>query len=116
MLSRLFLFDSTEEETSSNYFVPSNNMFHDFTLVVMGILGNVFGFIAPLWIAVIFGVVVGWAWKPKWAIEPNSYDWNSFFKFRVPWSSDSELQNQPGFSDRFGFSFHLHLHLRFILF
>ncbi|KAI5394809.1 uncharacterized protein LOC127098149 [Lathyrus oleraceus] len=73
-------------------------MFQNFTLVVMGILGNVFAFIAPLWIAVIFGVVVGWAWKPKWAIEPNTYDWTSFFKFRVPWSNDSELRNQPGFS------------------
>ncbi|TYJ19563.1 hypothetical protein E1A91_A09G199500v1 [Gossypium mustelinum] len=24
-------------------------------------------FIAPLWVAVIVGVLVGWAWKPKWA-------------------------------------------------
>ncbi|KDP25225.1 hypothetical protein JCGZ_20381 [Jatropha curcas] len=24
-------------------------------------------FMAPLWIAVIIGVLVGWAWKPKWA-------------------------------------------------
>lgn len=34
-------------------------------------IGDVFSelmvLIAPLWIAVIFGVLVGWAWKPKWA-------------------------------------------------
>ncbi|KAF7828089.1 StAR-related lipid transfer protein 7, mitochondrial [Senna tora] len=29
--------------------------------------GDLFMFIAPLWIAVIVGVLVGWAWKPKWA-------------------------------------------------
>lgn len=77
-------------------------MFHNFTLVVMDILGNVFGFIAPLWIAVIFGVVVGWAWKPKWAIEPNTHDFTTFFKFRLPWTNDSELHNQPGFPDSSG--------------
>ncbi|KAI5406160.1 hypothetical protein KIW84_052775 [Lathyrus oleraceus] len=77
-------------------------MFQNFTLVVIGILGNIFSFIAPLWIAVIFGVVVVWAWKPKWAIEPNTHDWTSSFKFRVPWSNDSELRNQPGFLDSSG--------------
>ncbi|CAL5203764.1 unnamed protein product [Lathyrus oleraceus] len=77
-------------------------MFQNFTLVVIGILGNIFTFIAPLWIAVIFGVVVVWAWKPKWAIEPNTHDWTSSFKFRVPWSNDSELRNQPGFLDSSG--------------
>ncbi|KAI3843580.1 hypothetical protein MKX03_022405 [Papaver bracteatum] len=34
-------------------------------------IGNVFTelllFLGPLWIAVLVGVVVGWAWKPKWA-------------------------------------------------
>ncbi|XP_022867898.1 uncharacterized protein LOC111387559 isoform X2 [Olea europaea var. sylvestris] len=25
------------------------------------------GFMAPIWIAVFVGVLVGWAWKPKWA-------------------------------------------------
>ncbi|KAI9092246.1 hypothetical protein K1719_027746 [Acacia pycnantha] len=34
---------------------------------VVGILGDLFIFIASLWIAVIVGVLVGWAWKPKWA-------------------------------------------------
>ncbi|GAU29731.1 hypothetical protein TSUD_392190 [Trifolium subterraneum] len=68
------------------------------TVVVMNILGNLVTFIAPLWIAVIFGVVVGWAWKPKWAIDPNNYDWTNFFKIRVPWITDSDLQNQPDYS------------------
>ncbi|GFP97276.1 star-related lipid transfer protein 7 mitochondrial [Phtheirospermum japonicum] len=26
---------------------------------------------APIWIAVVVGVLVGWAWKPKWADNPN---------------------------------------------
>jgi hypothetical protein len=73
-------------------------MFLNSTVVVMDILGNLVTFIAPLWIAVIFGVVVGWAWKPKWAIDPNNYDWNNFFKIRVPWITDSDLQNQPDYS------------------
>ncbi|XVF51181.1 hypothetical protein PTKIN_Ptkin04bG0163800 [Pterospermum kingtungense] len=30
-------------------------------------LSEVMMFIAPLWVAVILGVLVGWAWKPKWA-------------------------------------------------
>ncbi|XP_028756001.1 uncharacterized protein LOC114731634 [Neltuma alba] len=34
---------------------------------VVDILGDLFIFIASLWIAVIVGVLVGWAWKPKWA-------------------------------------------------
>ncbi|XP_045810379.1 uncharacterized protein LOC123904802 isoform X3 [Trifolium pratense] len=75
-------------------------MFHYSTVVVVtDILANLVTFIAPLWIAVIFGVVVGWAWKPKWAIDPNNYDWkNTFFKIRVPWITHSDLQNQPDYS------------------
>ncbi|XP_031259084.1 uncharacterized protein LOC116117195 [Pistacia vera] len=30
------------------------------------VLRELIMFIAPLWIAVIVGVLVGWAWKPKW--------------------------------------------------
>ncbi|OVA04698.1 START domain [Macleaya cordata] len=34
-------------------------------------IGNVFTelllFLGPLWVAVLVGVLVGWAWKPKWA-------------------------------------------------
>lgn len=32
-----------------------------------GVLGELVLFVAPVWIAVIVGVLVGWAWKPKWA-------------------------------------------------
>ncbi|XP_030530275.1 uncharacterized protein LOC115740820 [Rhodamnia argentea] len=32
-----------------------------------GVLGELMLFVAPVWIAVIVGVLVGWAWKPKWA-------------------------------------------------
>lgn len=73
-------------------------MFENSSVVVMDILGNLVTFIAPLWIAVIFGVVVGWAWKPKWAVQPNNYSWSTnLFKFRIPWFNDSELPNQPVF-------------------
>ncbi|MED6222367.1 hypothetical protein PIB30_063619 [Stylosanthes scabra] len=54
----------------------------------LDILSDLFVFIAPIWIAVIVGVVLGWAWKPKWAdnlpsIEPTS---NSYVipKLRLP--------------------------------
>ncbi|XWS61495.1 hypothetical protein CRYUN_Cryun07bG0130600 [Craigia yunnanensis] len=30
-------------------------------------LSELMMFVAPLWVAVIVGVLVGWAWKPKWA-------------------------------------------------
>lgn len=62
---------------------------------------------APLWIAVIVGVLVGWAWKPKWAnlglmdssvsISKDSHSrtedddsattftvFRNFFKFQLP--------------------------------
>ncbi|MED6169130.1 hypothetical protein PIB30_018468 [Stylosanthes scabra] len=54
----------------------------------LDILSDLFVFIAPIWIAVIVGVVLGWAWKPKWAdnlpsIEPTS---NNYVipKLRLP--------------------------------
>uniref|UniRef100_A0A2P2KYK0 START domain-containing protein n=1 Tax=Rhizophora mucronata TaxID=61149 RepID=A0A2P2KYK0_RHIMU len=31
------------------------------------VVGDIFNFVAPLWIALIVGILVGWAWKPKWA-------------------------------------------------
>ena len=73
---------------------------------VVDILGELAMFIAPLWIAVIFGVIVGWAWKPKWAnnlgsIEPNDNAWSfNFLKLRLPWAfnSSSGPQTDPSFS------------------
>ncbi|XP_030453952.2 uncharacterized protein LOC115675439 [Syzygium oleosum] len=32
-----------------------------------GVLGELMLFVAPVWIAVVVGVLVGWAWKPRWA-------------------------------------------------
>ncbi|XVE64577.1 hypothetical protein DITRI_Ditri07aG0111600 [Diplodiscus trichospermus] len=32
-----------------------------------GVVSELLMFVAPLWVAVIVGVLVGWAWKPKWA-------------------------------------------------
>ncbi|XP_075640383.1 uncharacterized protein LOC142612147 [Castanea sativa] len=34
---------------------------------VFDVLSELLMFIAPLWIAVLVGVLVGWAWKPRWA-------------------------------------------------
>ncbi|TQD98975.1 hypothetical protein C1H46_015445 [Malus baccata] len=34
---------------------------------IVEVLGELMMFITPLWIAVVVGVFVGWAWKPKWA-------------------------------------------------
>lgn len=34
---------------------------------IAGVLGELVTLMAPVWIAVIVGVLVGWAWKPKWA-------------------------------------------------
>ncbi|XP_062026218.1 uncharacterized protein LOC133742548 [Rosa rugosa] len=33
---------------------------------IVEVLGELVKFITPLWIAVIVGVFVGWAWRPKW--------------------------------------------------
>lgn len=34
---------------------------------LVDVLGELVIFIVPLWIAVVVGVLIGWAWKPKWA-------------------------------------------------
>ncbi|KAG7015292.1 StAR-related lipid transfer protein 7, mitochondrial [Cucurbita argyrosperma subsp. argyrosperma] len=34
---------------------------------IVDVLGELMVLIAPLWIAVSVGVLVGWSWKPKWA-------------------------------------------------
>ncbi|RDY14303.1 StAR-related lipid transfer protein 7, mitochondrial, partial [Mucuna pruriens] len=52
-------------------------------------------FITPLWIAVIVGVVVGWAWKPKWAFHPK----DALLKLRSPRPPpNSHTQNDAAFS------------------
>ncbi|CAL1395635.1 unnamed protein product [Linum trigynum] len=43
--------------------------------------------VAPLWIAVLVGVLVGWSWRPKWAILANQSDTapeSSSFKLQLP--------------------------------
>lgn len=34
---------------------------------MVDVISELMMLIAPLWIAVIAGILVGWAWKPKWA-------------------------------------------------
>ncbi|KAK4795301.1 hypothetical protein SAY86_013295 [Trapa natans] len=34
---------------------------------ISGVVGELVMLMVPVWIAVIVGILVGWAWKPKWA-------------------------------------------------
>ncbi|KAK4761495.1 hypothetical protein SAY87_029379 [Trapa incisa] len=34
---------------------------------IVGVLSELVALMAPVWIAMVVGVLVGWAWKPKWA-------------------------------------------------
>lgn len=34
---------------------------------IAGVVGELVMLMVPVWIAVIVGILVGWAWKPKWA-------------------------------------------------
>ncbi|XP_059662120.1 uncharacterized protein LOC132308137 [Cornus florida] len=56
-------------------------------------------FMAPLWIAVFVGVLVGWAWKPKWAIiDRNLFDCSSTDS-STSLPSSSEKTIFPGISN-----------------
>jgi len=45
-------------------------------------------FVAPLWIAVAAGVLVGWVWRPKWAYLDSKLLSNSpkFLNLQLPTS------------------------------
>ncbi|KAL4362286.1 hypothetical protein GQ457_04G038080 [Hibiscus cannabinus] len=78
------------------------------------VLSELIIFIAPLWIAVIVGVLVGWAWKPKWAnigreisIDSSSSSFGfisslNSIKFQFPsfisWTSDDGVQKDSNSS------------------
>ncbi|KAI4338042.1 hypothetical protein L6164_016396 [Bauhinia variegata] len=34
---------------------------------ILGVCTGMFMFLGPIWLALLIGVVIGWAWKPKWA-------------------------------------------------
>ncbi|CAL1386636.1 unnamed protein product [Linum trigynum] len=58
--------------------------------------------VAPLWIAVLVGVLVGWSWRPKWAVLANQSDTapvSSSFKLQLPscisWISSDDSSSQP---------------------
>lgn len=34
---------------------------------MVGVWTGVMVFLGPIWVAFVIGVLVGWAWKPKWA-------------------------------------------------
>lgn len=54
---------------------------------IVDVITELMMFAAPLWIAVLVGVLVGWSWKPKWA---NLYG-----------DKDSTPQTTPSFSSLF---------------
>lgn len=56
---------------------------------ITDVLGELMIFIAPLWIAVIIGVLVGWSWKPKWATLGGENLASSASKHSSPASSSS---------------------------
>ncbi|KAF5774653.1 putative START domain-containing protein [Helianthus annuus] len=39
----------------------------DVIVAICKVLPDVIGMIVPIWVAVVFGVLVGWLWRPKWA-------------------------------------------------
>lgn len=42
---------------------------------IFDVLTELVAFMAPLWIAILIGVMVGWAWKPKWVnLSADSFD------------------------------------------
>lgn len=43
-------------------------------------------FLGPVWIAFLFGIIVGWIWKPKWATWKNCK-----FDFSAPSSPTAAL-------------------------
>lgn len=46
---------------------------------MVGVCTEMVMLLGPIWIAFVVGVLVGWAWKPKWANlgENNNLDWFS---------------------------------------
>lgn len=54
---------------------------------IVDVITELLMFAAPLWIAVLVGVLVGWSWKPRWA---NLYG-----------DKDSTPQTTPSFSSLF---------------
>ncbi|KAL3499139.1 hypothetical protein ACH5RR_038232 [Cinchona calisaya] len=50
---------------------------------IWDVITELFMFAAPLWIAVLVGVLVGWSWKPKWA-HFNAYSSGKDSSFSSP--------------------------------
>ncbi|CAI0441846.1 unnamed protein product [Linum tenue] len=66
------------------------------------VMGELSMLVAPLWIAVLVGVLVGWSWRPKWAILANQSDTapeSSSFKLQLPscisWISSDDSSSLP---------------------
>ncbi|XP_047315704.1 uncharacterized protein LOC124919502 isoform X1 [Impatiens glandulifera] len=66
---------------------------------ISDIMMELFVFTIPLWIAVFIGVLVGWAWKPKWAnLAGDGLDSSSFSMGFVSLPNLNSLKLQfPGF-------------------
>ncbi|KAL7123573.1 hypothetical protein ACP275_01G113400 [Erythranthe tilingii] len=67
---------------------------------VVDVMIELMVFVAPIWIAVSIGVLVGWAWKPNWANTSNkSVTLFPQFKVQFPacisWISDKDEEYSP---------------------
>lgn len=74
---------------------------------ITDVIAELMVFVAPLWIAVLVGVLVGWAWKPSWAnfngnnpsATPNSSSASSSMTSNLISSFTSLKLQMPFFSD-----------------
>ncbi|KAL6986527.1 hypothetical protein U1Q18_019886 [Sarracenia purpurea var. burkii] len=65
------------------------------------VLAELMMFMAPLWIAVFVGVMIGWAWKPKWAnLGEDLFDGSPS---KVSSSASSSPSSSPGLIPSFLF-------------
>ncbi|PKI64389.1 hypothetical protein CRG98_015249, partial [Punica granatum] len=64
-----------------------------------GVLAELVTLMAPVWVAVVVGVLVGWAWKPKWAnLGKDLLDGSKESSPVSPSCSSSGTSSMPSFS------------------
>ncbi|KAF7816626.1 StAR-related lipid transfer protein 7, mitochondrial [Senna tora] len=64
---------------------------------ILGVCTGMVLFFGPIWVAFLVGVVVGWAWKPKWASLGREELCCSLAK-SLDWCSASSSPSKPVFS------------------
>lgn len=64
---------------------------------ILGVCTGMVLFLGPIWLAFLVGLVVGWAWKPKWASLAREELTCSLAK-SLDWCSSSSSPSKPIFS------------------